>query len=99
TPTTSSAPPMYLPLMKSLGGTTLPPSILQSSSLNSWCNDTSLSENDTLKLSNRNLIALQSSNVFLMPLKLVVYRITLSLPPGGHFSSKSNNDECIPSSI
>ena len=71
-PTTSSAPPMCLPLMKSLGGTTRPPIILHSSSLNSMCIDTSLSWNNTRKLSNRNRMALQSSNVFLIPLKLVV---------------------------
>lgn len=69
--TTSSAPPMYLPLMKSLGGTTLPHMILQSSSLYSMCIETSLSEYTTLKLPSRNRIALQSSNVFLIPLRLV----------------------------
>lgn len=42
-PTTSSAPPMYLPFMKIRGGITLLPKMFQSSSLYSKCIETSLS--------------------------------------------------------
>ncbi|CDP10578.1 unnamed protein product [Coffea canephora] len=71
-PITSSAPPIYLPRMNSLGGTTLCPITLQSSSLYSKCIATSLSWYSTRKLSKRNRMLVQSSKVFLIPLMLVV---------------------------
>nr|GMC59014.1 hypothetical protein TorRG33x02_059440 [Ipomoea batatas] len=77
---------MYLPFINSRGGTALPPRTRHSSSLYSVCIDTSLSKNKTPKFSRRNRTLWQSSNVFRTPLSPVVYRITDSEPPGGHFS-------------
>lgn len=59
-PTTSSAPPMYLPLMKSLGGITLQPKIFHNSSLYSKCRETSLSWYVILKLLIKKRTVLQS---------------------------------------
>ena len=71
-PNTSSAPPMYLPLMKSLGGTAFPSKILHNSSLNSKCIETSLSQYSTRKLSRRKRMLLQPSKVFRIPRSVVV---------------------------
>nr|GMD50724.1 hypothetical protein PanWU01x14_284780 [Ipomoea batatas] len=60
------------------------------SSLNSECIEMSRSKNKTRKFCSSNLVFWQSSYVFRTPRSPVVYRITESLPPGGHFSSKSS---------
>ncbi len=88
---TSSAPPIYLPFTNTLGTWTGVSTRSLSSCRNSACIDTSRSSSDKPKLRKMNLTWLQSSNVFLIPRKLVVYRTTLCSPAGGHFTSKHSN--------
>ncbi|GAV88776.1 hypothetical protein CFOL_v3_32197 [Cephalotus follicularis] len=69
---TSSTPPIYLPLTKTLGTLTSSPNNSFNSFKNSPCNDTSLSSNTTRCSSKTSLTRLQSSYVRRTPCNDVV---------------------------